>query len=671
MANAGELKVKISGDDKDLQESLSRSSRTVKNFSGLLSGVAIGAGLTIFNQISSALSDFLGGANDEFLEAQRSLNGLRQSLEAIDRQDLFTGLVDKAGDLQKSFKYLDNDDVVNSFEKLIQIGGLTEDQINRLIPVIIDLNAKQKLSGSVNKSVAQTTDDVIKGLSGSSRELKKYGIELTAAASQSDNLNTILRELPSKVEGASKAFGESLEGNLAATTQKVKDLQEEIGGKLLPMKVSLLNFAVEGAKAFENFFQQLNGTYEATLKTRNELIKLANSKRDANTFAEGLSDAIGGKTDNEFGKLVSFYDKKIDYLSKKLGDKLAANPGSTSTDFPELNEEIQKNRDLVDALKEKRRLLEDDRALGKNSGRDTVATAKKEVDAIKTRITALKELVAAGIDVSKNKFELKGLDIQLILRDARKNGFTQAEAERLIFSKYPEFEGGLKISKPLKISVPLEVSVEEATTGRDAAKDDLTQGIERSLGRLVESGQKAGAELRKRLGEPLFELNQDIKSIFTNTFIGIGEAIGDVLAGSASPVSAFVSIIADAVEQLGKALLAYGAATLAAKLAIKEGAALANPYIAIGAGLAAIAAGKILRSQLNKPVKFAEGGLVTGPTLGLVGEAGPELIVPLNRADQFLGGGGPVDISGEFTISGQNLVYILNRGQEALRKRGG
>lgn len=33
--------------------------------------------------------------------------------------------------------------------------------------------------------------------------------------------------------------------------------------------------------------------------------------------------------------------------------------------------------------------------------------------------------------------------------------------------------------------------------------------------------------------------------------------------------------------------------------------------------------------------KFAEGGIVTGPTLGLIGEAGPEAIIPLNR----LGGG--------------------------------
>ena len=43
---------------------------------------------------------------------------------------------------------------------------------------------------------------------------------------------------------------------------------------------------------------------------------------------------------------------------------------------------------------------------------------------------------------------------------------------------------------------------------------------------------------------------------------------------------------------------------------------------------------------------FAEGGIVTGPTLGLVGEAGPEAIIPLDRLNQFGGfGGGDINIT--------------------------
>ena len=39
---------------------------------------------------------------------------------------------------------------------------------------------------------------------------------------------------------------------------------------------------------------------------------------------------------------------------------------------------------------------------------------------------------------------------------------------------------------------------------------------------------------------------------------------------------------------------------------------------------------------------FAEGGIVTKPVAGLVGEAGPEAIIPLDQAQNILGGGGEV-----------------------------
>ena len=33
---------------------------------------------------------------------------------------------------------------------------------------------------------------------------------------------------------------------------------------------------------------------------------------------------------------------------------------------------------------------------------------------------------------------------------------------------------------------------------------------------------------------------------------------------------------------------------------------------------------------------FADGGIVTGPTMGVVGEAGPEVIIPLDRLESVL-----------------------------------
>ena len=43
---------------------------------------------------------------------------------------------------------------------------------------------------------------------------------------------------------------------------------------------------------------------------------------------------------------------------------------------------------------------------------------------------------------------------------------------------------------------------------------------------------------------------------------------------------------------------------------------------------------------------FALGGIVTSPRMGLVGESGPEAIIPLNAGGNFgMGGGAPVSVN--------------------------
>jgi len=52
----------------------------------------------------------------------------------------------------------------------------------------------------------------------------------------------------------------------------------------------------------------------------------------------------------------------------------------------------------------------------------------------------------------------------------------------------------------------------------------------------------------------------------------------------------------------------------------------------------------------NPATPFAKGGIVTSPTLGLVGEAGPEAIIPLDRFQQVVGG------------TGANVTININAG---------
>ena len=107
---------------------------------------------------------------------------------------------------------------------------------------------------------------------------------------------------------------------------------------------------------------------------------------------------------------------------------------------------------------------------------------------------------------------------------------------------------------------------------------------------------------------------------------------------------------------------------------------------AVGTGPAAIftqpafiatAVGGVLSAFAAIP-KFADGGIVSGPTMGLMGEyAGaknnPEVITPLNKLKSMLGdsiGGDMSQLEVVGKISGQDLILINARAQNYRKRRG-
>ena len=72
-------------------------------------------------------------------------------------------------------------------------------------------------------------------------------------------------------------------------------------------------------------------------------------------------------------------------------------------------------------------------------------------------------------------------------------------------------------------------------------------------------------------------------------------------------------------------------------------------------------------------IGLAEGGIVTGPTLAVIGEAGTEAVVPLNRAREFGFGGGGITINvqaGLVSTPDQIGQQIIEAIQQAQRRSG-
>ena len=97
----------------------------------------------------------------------------------------------------------------------------------------------------------------------------------------------------------------------------------------------------------------------------------------------------------------------------------------------------------------------------------------------------------------------------------------------------------------------------------------------------------------------------------------------------------------------------------------------ANFFAVLAAGAAQAIA--IYAAPPPQPPKFAQGGIITQPTYGMIGEAGPEAVIPLSRGDQMLanaGIGGPtivVNVENSYGTPKEEFVRVL---EKAMNRRG-
>jgi hypothetical protein len=172
----------------------------------------------------------------------------------------------------------------------------------------------------------------------------------------------------------------------------------------------------------------------------------------------------------------------------------------------------------------------------------------------------------------------------------------------------------------------------------------------------------------QRLQQTTNQVAEEIEFDFANMAIGISDALGNALVTGENVFAAIGSVI---LNTIGTLLQQMGtAAVLASKLSLT----FAVPIVGAAAGLAAIGLGAAMKAfagQIQNVKKFANGGIVSAPTLGLMGEytgarSNPEVIAPLDKLKGMLGqqGGQNINVGGEFRIQGQDLVVALQRAEK-------
>jgi hypothetical protein len=212
--------------------------------------------------------------------------------------------------------------------------------------------------------------------------------------------------------------------------------------------------------------------------------------------------------------------------------------------------------------------------------------------------------------------------------------------------------------------------VSNATTEAINAQIEALTG----LGTAYDNAQQKGLNFAAAIEDAI---EQAAESIVFNLAAMAGAALssGDGMQGAGRMI---IATLADLAIQVGQIAIGVGITIDGIQKALVN----LNPYVALAAGIALVALGSFAKSELAKAARrqstggsgpslgvpaFAQGGLVTGPMLAMVGDnaSGKEAIIPFERMGEFMkmmGGGQStqqVVVTGR--ISGRDLILSNER----------
>lgn len=195
---------------------------------------------------------------------------------------------------------------------------------------------------------------------------------------------------------------------------------------------------------------------------------------------------------------------------------------------------------------------------------------------------------------------------------------------------------------------------------------------------VAETGKQevAMSDYEQRMGTAMEGVNQAFNNLTAAGLESFGQLLGDIMTGQVNSFQDFgkrlLQAVAAFMKSFGQALIA----TATASKAFKE-LLIAHPVAAIAAGVALVAGSAVINNMLESGpnvTAFADGGIVSGPTLGLMGEypgasTNPEVIAPLDKLQKLMK---PSDSGAGFVasthISGRDLAIVLERYNKDSRR---
>jgi len=637
------LSVKLTLNDKQFMTGLRKASSTMKKFGRNLQRT----GQNLTRNLTLPIVAFGAASVKAFDDQVKAETKLRTALG--DNAEAYSRLVNQAKELQKVTLF--GDEATIEAQSFLAQLGLNEEAIFRLTPLIQDFASAQGIK------LTDAAKLVAKSVGSSTNALSRYGIAISGAVGSQDRLESAVNALSTAFGGQSEAIAKEGLGPLTQLKNQLGDVAEEFGKIVLeniePFKNSLQSLAdrlsnltdtqkkniVEFSKyaliigPLIFILGQLAISIGAIAKSI-RLLSAALVRSPIGAFLTILSLATAalvafGLESKEFSSYQEDMKKSTEDTNKELStqEKLVT----------ELNEatktSAEKDLDKINTLKDKIKSLEnenknfqnliDTHKLSNKIDEDYIKSIEKTIDANNNEIKSIEDSIKAFKDY---KTEVRSLTFgELLALETRVNDIADAIADA-------------NLADLNRILPDVE----------DLGLEDIDE---------EEAIEEMGFNTSKV--DERFNQLQDVTKDVQQTFGSFGNVLEGVFAQALQSTDGFFTTFVDGAKQAFKALMAQLAAMIAMK-AILSAVGIGS-FAEAGTGIGDFIGGLVVPS-------FATGGIVSGPTLGLMGEyagarTNPEVIAPLDKLKSMIGtNGGSTEVFG--TISGADILLSSDRARK-------
>jgi len=629
-----ELKSEVDGISKSVTKSNDESIASTKKMSGAFSDV----GKTLASVFAvDQLISFGKAILDTTVEFQKMEAVLTTALGS---NSAAKAAMDQIVDFASTTPF-QVDELTDSFVKLANRG---------FVPTMEQMRQMGDLASSVGKSFDQLTEAILDAQTGEFERLKEFGIK---ASAQGDVVQFTFKGITTEVAKSDKAIQEYLLslGNLEGVSGSMEAIAATTGGAISNLEdniTQLFKNIGDSSSGFINWFVKDLNNVISSLRNMGEIIELMNPFK---TLAEDSDDAreyilrVNDST-NDLTRTVKDVATEFDSLSLSTLEA-----GTSQTKF--LNEMIRLGHSVEDskALFQTYVKLRKEQASSEQLLASATATTTQQ-----TKINTAEVEKQAAVRQKAHEQRIKQLRKESEEFLKNQNATLEKVGQRDAFGGQPTDQ--TKQMSPERLTMIQNASASILAMNKQIA---LTMpGITIPEDAVVRLQAYNAAQTQLANETALVAQNM-------NAALMVGDLFGQALGQLAETGKISFQGIFDALKQM---VLRFAAAIAAAiTLNILTGGAVMSAGKAAGAksGFGALLKGG-KSMGIGGLTPFANGGIVSGPTSALVGEytgarTNPEVIAPLSKLQNMMGG------NVTFTISGDSLVGTLNRANKTRARK--